>query len=140
MGRSNYSDDLDQWELIRWRGAVASAIRGSRGQRFLRDMKTALEAMPVKRLIAHELETFEGEVCALGAVGKARGIDMRDLDPGEADEIASTFVVSQALVREISHLNDEWGDPTPEERYSRMLAWVSQQIQDGKELHEQGRS
>jgi hypothetical protein len=34
MSRSGYSDDIDsaddQWALIRWRGAVKSAIRGAR--------------------------------------------------------------------------------------------------------------
>jgi hypothetical protein len=37
MSRSGYSDDLENWSLIRWRGAVASAIRGRRGQAFLRE-------------------------------------------------------------------------------------------------------
>lgn len=32
MSRCGYSDDYDQWALIRWRGAVESAIRGKRGQ------------------------------------------------------------------------------------------------------------
>jgi len=29
MSRSGYTDscDMDQWDLIRWRGAVASAVR-----------------------------------------------------------------------------------------------------------------
>jgi len=34
MSRSGYVDngDIEQWDLIRWRGAVASAIRGKRGE------------------------------------------------------------------------------------------------------------
>jgi hypothetical protein len=36
--RIPYSDDLDLWALWRYRGAVASAIRGRRGQRFLGDI------------------------------------------------------------------------------------------------------
>ena len=31
MSRSGYEDGLEMWDLIRWRGAVASAIRGKRG-------------------------------------------------------------------------------------------------------------
>jgi hypothetical protein len=40
----------------------------------------ALDAMPDKRLIAHELRK-NGEVCALGSVGAARGLDLEALDP-----------------------------------------------------------
>ena len=32
MSRSGYSDGLDEWAMIRWRGAVKSAIRGARGR------------------------------------------------------------------------------------------------------------
>lgn len=35
MSRSGYSDDCYGWELICWRGAVNSAIKGKRGQSFL---------------------------------------------------------------------------------------------------------
>jgi hypothetical protein len=37
MSRSGYSDDYgddEPWQLIMWRGAVASAFRGRRGQPF----------------------------------------------------------------------------------------------------------
>lgn len=61
MSRSGYTDDTeDQWSLIRYRGAVASAIRGARGQAFLREMLTALDAMPEKRLISGAL-VFDGQ-------------------------------------------------------------------------------
>jgi len=47
MSRSGYSDDCDdQWSLICWRGAVKSAIRGKRGQAFLKEMLAALDALP----------------------------------------------------------------------------------------------
>ena len=35
MSRSGYCDELEQSELAMWRGQVASAIRGKRGQAFL---------------------------------------------------------------------------------------------------------
>ncbi len=131
MSRSGYSDDVDQWALIRWRGAVASAIRGKRGQAFLAEMMQALDRMPVKRLIAGELEDG-GEVCAIGAVGRSRGIDMAKIDPGETECVASIFGIPRALVAEIVFMNDEddclyYGD-CPEERYVRMRAWVQSQI------------
>lgn len=86
MSRSGYTDDGDNWELIKWRGQVASAIRGKRGQAFLRELRDALDALPEKKLCYHELQRKDGACCAIGAVGRARGIDMTDLDPEDATE------------------------------------------------------
>jgi hypothetical protein len=123
MSRSGYSDDLDQWVLIRWRGAVASAIRGKRGQDFLREMLTALDAMPEKRLIRSELER-DGEVCALGSVGKARGIDQAGIDPYDRRQVAQVFGIAEAMAAEIAFENDEDWRETPEQRWARMRAWI----------------
>ena len=126
MSRSGYSEDLEDWELIRWRGQVASAIRGKRGQRCLSELLSALDAMPDKTLITEELETTEGEVCALGALGRSRGIDMRDLDPGDPESIAEAFNIAPQLAQEIVYLNDEGGGyETPEHRWERMRKWVA---------------
>lgn len=84
MSRSGYSTDLDDWDLIRWRGQVASAIRGKRGQKFLVDLLAALDALPQKSLIVDELQE-EGQVCAIGALGLSRGLDMSKIDPEDAD-------------------------------------------------------
>ena len=46
MSRSGYGDDIGQWDLIRWRGAVQSAMCGKRGQAFLKEMLAALDALP----------------------------------------------------------------------------------------------
>ena len=128
MGRSGYSDDCEGWEFIMWRGAVASAIRGRRGQRFLRKLLAALDALPEKRLIAHELE-MDGEVCAIGSVGKMHGVDMSNIDPTEATEVADAFDVSPALVKEIAFVNDDWEwHATPEKRFEVVRAWVVKQI------------
>lgn len=129
MSRSGYIDDYDNdWQLIMYRGAVASATRGTRGQKLLRDMLAALDALPEKKLIAGELEEA-GAVCALGAVGKARGIDMSHLDPEDAETVAGTFGIAPALAREIVWENDEcWRNETPEQRFDRMRRWVASQI------------
>ena len=129
MSRSGYSDDCNGWELIMWRGAVASAIRGKRGQAFLREMLDALDALPVPRLIKHDLAR-DGEYCAIGSVGRRRGLDMSELDPEEPEQIAGAFGVACALVQEIEFLNDDW-DETPEKRFVRMRAWVIEQIATG---------
>lgn len=133
MSRSGYSEECDEdWGFIRWRGAVASAIRGKRGQAFLKEILAALDAMSEKRLIANDLEQ-EGAVCAIGSVGKTRGIDMSSLDPEDYHTVAATFGIARALAQEIVYENDEggpsyWGKETPEERYTRMRKWIASLI------------
>jgi hypothetical protein len=108
------------------------AFRGKRGQSFLKDLLAALDAMPEKRLIAHELETAEGAVCAIGSVGKARGIDMTKLDPEDAEGVAATFGIAPSMAREIVYENDEGGGhkETPEQRFERIRAWIVKEIRD----------
>jgi hypothetical protein len=156
MSRSGYCDDIDDVLAHgRWRGMVASAIRGKRGQAFLKEMLAAMDAMPIKRLIADDLETadavscshwgmFETDsVCAIGAVGKARGVDMSKLDPEDYDTVAGTFGIASVLAQEIVYMNDEahyWATDdhgyfkkdesgkhyriTPEERFQKMRQWI----------------
>ena len=132
MSRSNYSDQLSFQELARWRGAVLSAIRGKRGQKLLTQMRDALEAMDERRLIADELEASDGsdDVCALGAVGRLRGIAMANLDPENRYQIAAHFDCAEALAAEIAFENDEGGPPneSPEARWIRVHAWVVENI------------
>jgi hypothetical protein len=131
MSRSGYSDDCDdQWEFIMWRGAVKRAMSGARGQAFLKEMLAALDALPEKKLIAHELEA-DGAVCAIGAVGKSRGVDMASVDPENSDKVASTFGIARAMACEIAYMNDEGtGRETPEARYERMREWIKSEIRD----------
>lgn len=133
MSRHGYSDDLDQWDLIRWRGQVASAIRGKRGQQLLIDLVQALDAMPEKVLIAEKLIDHEDgdAVCALGAVGVRRGIAMENLDPEEHETIAETFDIAEQLAREVAYINDEsgWHNETPQRRWERVRAWAMEHIQ-----------
>lgn len=136
MSRSGYSDDFDGWPSICYRGAVASAIRGARGQLLLRDTLAALDAMPVKELIADSLVEADGSFCTLGVLGRQRGIQIEKLDAENPDMVAAAFKVAPALVREIVFHNDEvgesscWND-TPETsaaRWTRMRAWVASLI------------
>lgn len=130
MSRADYSDDLDSWDLIRWRGAVKSAIRGKRGQKLLQALRDALAALPEKKLVRDSLRLTSGEVCALGALGNCRGIDMTEIDPDDYETVAKVFEISEALTREIVYQNDDGGsyNETPEQRYARMLKWVNEQI------------
>lgn len=131
MGRSGYSEDYDDNAGYLYRGAVQSAINGRRGQAFLKELLATLDAMPEKRLIARELEE-DGDVCAIGSVGKARGIDLSELDPDDAEGVAATFGIAPAMAREIVFENDdEWGfsgNETPEARFERVRKWVAAQI------------
>lgn len=133
MSRSGYSDDCDGWALIMWRGAVASATKGARGQAMLRELLAALDAMPVKELIGDSFVQADGQFCALGALGAARGLDMSDAKYWEREEVASKFGIAGALASEIMFMNDDdfsyrsTMEP-PAGRWQRMRAWVASQI------------
>ena len=86
MSRSGYTDYCEHLGL--WRGAVERAIRGKRGQAFLREMASALDAMPVKELVAEEIVRDPEHVCAIGAVALARGMDVSMIDPEDNDTVA----------------------------------------------------
>ena len=97
----------------------------------MRELRDTLEAMPEKRLIADDLQAPSGAVCAIGAVGKARGVDMSNLDPENWNAVAGTFGISPTLAREIAYTNDDdfgFRTETDEQRYARVLAWVRSQI------------
>lgn len=131
MGRSGYTDDGGAGSFNLWRGTVSRSIQGKRGQKFLREMAEALDAMETKELIAGELQTECG-VCALGSVGTKRGIDMTKIDPEGYSELGKMFDVSSALIQEIEYVNDEEGDwycaRSPAERWVFVRKWVAKQI------------
>lgn len=130
MSRSGYSDDCDGWALIRWRGAVKSAIKGKRGQAFLRETLAALDAMPEKRLVANDMEV-QGEFCTLGAVAASRGMAPGLLNDADRDHIARELSISEALAAEIMFENDEgsyWNRDEPAVRWSRMRAWIESHL------------
>jgi hypothetical protein len=135
VSRSGYSDDCDGWALIRWRGAVKSATSGKRGQKLLTDIAAAMDAMPVKRLVADSLTTPTGEFCTLGVVGHAQGIDIAALDPEDSDAVAKAFGIAPALAKEIVFKNDEggWPNETPEMRWTRMREWTRRRIKEKTE-------
>ena len=140
MSRSGYSDDYEYMGL--YRATVDRSIRGKRGQAFLREMAAAMDAMPVKRLIAGEIENDSGEVCAIGTVCKARGMDASKIDYDEPESVGRAVGISRALAAEIEFENDErpsWGywtgrTETPEERWVRMRKWVEENIQKQESL------
>jgi len=130
MSRSGYVDDgdIEQWDLIRWRGAVASAIKGKRGQAFLLEMWKAMTALPEPKLIANSLVEQDGQVCALGSVARARGLDLSNIDPENGDGMGTVFGIPDALAKEIMFMNDDWRTETPEARFARMKKWIETEL------------
>lgn len=109
MSRSGYSDDYgddDPLALGRYRAQVGSAIRGKRGQTLLRELLAALEAMPDKQLVAGELEA-DGQFCALGVVGQARGLNLAAIDTYDVESLGPKFNIAEQLAREIMWVNDD---------------------------------
>lgn len=132
MSRSDYNDgDGDNWSLILWRGAVASAIRGKRGQAFLHEMLAAMDALPEPKLIADQFQNADG-VCALGSVCVKRGIKPPSVDDYEDhDATAKMLGIAAAMVREIEYENDEaWyaGNEPPEHRFHRVRKWIVENL------------
>jgi hypothetical protein len=140
MSRHGYSDDCEH--VAMWRGVIASATRGKRGQAFFRALVEALDAMPEKRLIAGDLETEEGSVCALGCLGQARGVDLGSVDTYDWDALGEMFDIAPQLAQETMFVNDDdlySRAKTPEERWRYVRAWAARQIRvEPGELKEQG--
>lgn len=113
MSRSGYCDDYgddDPLALGRYRAQVNSAIRGKRGQALLRELLAALDAMSAKELVAGELEA-DGQFCALGVVGQARGLDLASIDTYDVESLGPKFNIAEQLAREIMWVNDEHVSP-----------------------------
>lgn len=142
MSRHGYSDDgdFDHWASIRWRGQVASAFRGARGQAFLREAIQALEELPERKLapgsFAEPGSDGAQNFCTLGAVGRKRGLDMRRLQEMAEDEddasadAGAAFGIARAMAAEIMFYNDECGprNETDEQRWSRMHRWLNREL------------
>ncbi len=141
MGRHGLydaGDSDDALEFGRWRGAVASAIRGKKGQAFLRELLATLDAIEAQRLIGESLENEHGEVCALGAVGQARGMDLQSIDYEDYGAVATAFGINEKLAQEIMWVNDEWtrrnNVPAMMERYQLVRGWVLDHIRSRGQL------
>lgn len=139
MTRSGYVEDCEHLAL--YRANVDRTIRGRRGQAFLREMAAALDALPVKELVAEDIVRDREHVCAIGSVALARKIDVSALDVTDGDLVGQTFGITSILAREIAYQNDENGpsgytrrdisrerDETPAERWTRMRAWVDENL------------
>jgi hypothetical protein len=136
MNRSSYAEaEFCCWDVVRWRGAVASAIKGRRGQSLLKRLRAAFDAHPDKKLVANSFAA-DGAFCTLGLLAHHKGIDLSNINPSAVDyeRLADKFDVSEALVREIMFENDEgmcpdhYSNSDEEERFVNMRRWIERHI------------
>lgn len=125
-----------------WEHNVATSISGARGQRVLHELEAALLALPERKLIHGTLATSEGDVCAIGALAKAKGLLPRNLptrarveELGPDEDWTETLAVGQkcgmtgTLAWTIGSLNDETLANTDDEgRYEAVLEWVRKHL------------
>ncbi len=154
--RLNYSDEEDfTGQFALWDANCRRSLKGKAGQRELRELKTALLALPEKRLIKDALTDEQGGMCAIACYGKHKGVDLSKFDDeDESDEVGIAGGMPRLVAWKVVALNDitldtvwevahgpvERGhgiykggialirDMTPEERYAAVLKWVNQQL------------
>lgn len=87
-------------------------------------------SLPDKRLILGALEDEEGGVCAIGAYGKRKGLDLSKFDVDyETDEVGIAGGMPRLVAWKVVEMNDiQLDHVTPEQRYEKMLAWVESNI------------
>lgn len=154
MSRHGYSDDYsNEWHDIaangRWKASLNRAIKGKRGQAFLRAFIDQLESMPLdkRELGADSITEPSGAMCSLGVMLHANGKPAPSpesesyLGPFEGWEewetrewwtenagpaIAEDLNIAKSMAEEIMYVNDEWFNPPrdcPRQR-ERRLRWA----------------
>lgn len=150
--RINCADEEDRpGQFALFDANCARSLAGKRGQRELRELEAALLALPEKRLIRGSLTDDEGGVCAIACYAQHKGLDLSTFDPeDESDAVGIAAGMPRLVAWKVVALNDielvtvwerafgpiprghgqyQGGIPliremTPEERYTRVLAWV----------------
>ena len=115
--RIGYSEDEDypgQFGL--WQANCRRSLQGKVGQAALRELESALLALPDKRLIANKMIDSEGDVCAIGALARYKGRDILaephvgDEDEfegdGEMEEIGMELGMPRLVAWKVVELND----------------------------------
>ena len=135
--RVNYSEDETwpgQFEL--WQANCERSRRGRKGQAALRELESALSAMPVQELHAAVFVEQTGEACAIGAMLVERLIskgahreqavlECANLDPGDVEEHGVGLGMPRLVAWSVAVENDTYpGCETPTSRYARVLQWV----------------
>lgn len=151
--RIGYSEDEQfpgQFGL--WQANCARQLLGKKGQTALKELEAALLALPSKRLIADQLVSENGDVCAIGALALHKGATTAQLaeeDDEAMEDVGESFGLPRLVAWKVVEYNDvdlesysirapgpnQYGHSyhpgyslvvsvTPEERYEYMLNWV----------------
>lgn len=129
--RLSYQDEEDypgQFDL--WQGNCERSLRGKRGQEELSILRDALLEIPEKRLILGSLVDEEGEVCAVGAYARHKGLDLNAFDPEEdTDAVGVAGGMPRLVAWKVVEMNDlSFDHLTPEDRWKMMLEWVDSKL------------
>jgi hypothetical protein len=130
------TDDYGELRMYGWENATNRAFNGKRGLVVLQEMERALLALPQPRLIANYV-AHEGEVCAVGAFAKYKGVDLAEFEALDEDEADSNDTANlgiragmqRTIAWTLAHMNDEvCSRKTPEERFEYVLGYVRSMI------------
>lgn len=141
-------------QAILWEANQERSLKSKRGQQALRRLEAALLALPEPKLVADEIKTADGLVCALGALAISEGYQgSMDLPQPPAEDasdeewdkwnahaddeygdsaiedamlaLAKSLDVPKLVAVAIIYENDDsYGTQTPEARYSKVLKWT----------------
>ena len=151
--RVSFREDEDRpGQFALWEANCQRSIKGRVGQRELRELEAALLALPEKRLIRGLLTDDAGGVCSIACYAQHKGLDLSKVDrEDESDEVGiragmPRLVAWQVVAMNDLHLDTVWEvahgpverghgtylvrEMTPEERYTKMLAWVRAQLEE----------
>ena len=143
MSRLYVNDDYDYRLEGLMQGWLRSAVRGKSGQRFLRGLVAALDALPTPELSSGALEdSATGCCCAFGAVRRFRGPENVTLhyhpeEDTSPDDLAKPFGVSQTLAWAVVQANDRKplnnSEPDRRLRWQEVRAWAVCRLLSGGE-------
>lgn len=143
MSRIYYDDDDDPQAYGRWQGRVKQALHSRRGLASLRELESALLAMPSHELAADYLASGNA-VCAIGAICSYRRVQKQgmtweeaidDLPRGIDDEFEMQDIAQNELkmTRTLAWLIMEQNDEetigmSDTERWQHVLDWTRSRI------------
>ena len=129
--RLSYSEDEDfAGQFFLWQANCERSLRGRQGQVELKELRAALLALPQKRLILGLLEDEQGDLCAIGAYAKRKGLDLSKYDvDSDTPDVGIEGGMPRLVAWKVVEMNDiEFDHLTPEKRYEQMLAWVESKL------------
>lgn len=156
MSRYGGYDDGESYPDHWWQTDLHRALTSGRGQRILREIETALRALPERKLAGGAIvemgmwdddgaERAVDSVCAVGAYAAWREVmngstwddafrELAEDYPFEPDEwdtqrLGQRYGLARTVAWHLGWLNDEmFGHMKPRQRWRAMLGWARAQI------------